>query len=175
MRRGAALGLAAAAAVATVVLVSQPGERSATDPAGPPTSDTGLAHGLEGEWQSDAVSAADVRSTLRGAGLATYADEVLAALPTPPFRIELSVRRSSLDLDLIASGTSERWDEETLVVREDRLLLQPLQATGHSVHRWVLDGDGLQLAFVSTDEGDTDDIPAEVWQRVLYDTATFRR
>ena len=49
------------------------------------------------------------------------------------------------------------------------------QASGHSVHRWVLDGSGLRLAFVTTDGGATDGIPAEVWQRVLYDSTTFRR
>ena len=84
---------------------------TAADPAAPPTTSAGVAHGLEGHWQSDAVSAADVRSTLREADLGEYADDVLAALPAPPFRIELSVTRSSLDLDLVASGTTERWDE----------------------------------------------------------------
>ena len=45
--------------------------------------------------------------------------------------------------------------------------------SGENVHTCVLEDGTLRLAFVSTTEGEHDGVPAEAWQRLMYDTAAF--
>ena len=44
---------------------------------------------------------------------------------------------------------------------------------GENVHTYVLEDGTLRFAFVSTTEREENGVPAEAWQRLLYDTATF--
>jgi hypothetical protein len=53
------------------------------------------------------------------------------------------------------------------------MVMQPMFADGDNVHTYVLDGDTLRFAFVSTSEGESDGVPAEAWQRLVYDAAAF--
>lgn len=179
-RRGlVAAGLAAAVVVAATTLGPDPETRTGQDPATEvPTSDPSGVPGttvLDGEWLTGPIGDTRIRRTLRAAGLGSYVDEISADLPDRPFRIRLTVAGDAVDVDLLSAAGPQRFDEETLTLDGERVVLRPRQAPGRSVHRWVLEGSELRLRFVSTTEGRVGGVPGEAWQRLTYDTAPFRR
>ena len=180
VRRGAAAALVAAAAVATVaVTVSQRAEDAPSpsdDPTSPATGLGGEPNPLDGTWVSQPLTRADVRRAARLAGDASDAAAMLADLPATPFRVALYVSsdRSSMHAVFRVEGrTEENADEENVTVSGDRVVMQPMFADGENVHTYVLDDDTLRFAFVSTTEGEDDGVPAEAWQRLVYDSAAF--
>ena len=186
VRRGAAVGLAAAVAVGVVAVVAngRGGEETDPEPVGPPpTTPTQLESmqtgapmsPLDGRWKSGPITAADVRVALTRLGHAELADETWAALPPAPFRLVWVVHGDGSELEVIQHGEVNVVDEEDLVVEAGRLTLSPRFAAGDTVHEWVVDGNELDLTFVSTTEGVADGVPGEVWHRLLYDSVVYRR
>ena len=183
VRRGTVAAVAAAAAVAAIaVSLSQPGDQDpppTPDPTPPvPTStDAGAQpNPLDGTWVSPPMTRADVRRAARLAGDAGDVDAMVAGLPALPFRVVLYVDadRSYLHTAFRAEdSTEELADEENMTVTGDRVVMQPMFADGENVHTYVLDGDTLRLRFESTTEDESDGVPAEAWQRFVYDTAAF--
>jgi hypothetical protein len=180
VRRGAAAALVAAAAVATVaVTVSQRADDApepAEGPTTPPTSVGADLDPLDGTWVSGPVTRADVRRVARLAGDAGDAAAMFAELPPTPFRVALYVNadRSSMHAVFRAEGRPEMTtDEENVMVSTDHVVMQPMFADGENVHTYRLDGDTLRFTFVSTTEGQSNGVPAEAWQRLVYDTAAF--
>lgn len=180
VRRGGAAALVTAAAVATVaVAVSQRGDGSPTPsevPTTPATSTGAEPNALAGTWVSEPLTSADVRRAARLAGDPGDAAAMLAGLPDAPFRVALYVNgdRSSMHAVLRVDGRAEEnLDEENLTVSGDRVVMQPMFAEGENVHTYVLEDGTLRLAFVSTTEGEDDGVPAEAWQRLVYDSAAF--
>ena len=125
---------------------------------------------------SQPLTRADVRRAARLAGDASDAAAMLADLPATPFRVALYVSgdRSSMHAVFRVEGrTEENADEENVTVSGDRVVMQPMFADGENVHTYVLDDDTLRFAFVSTTEGESDGVPGEAWQRLVYDAAAF--
>ena len=184
-RRGGAAALVAAAAVATVIVVTTQGEDDSPQPApspAPTQSVTTAAAGspLDGTWLSGPLTRDDVRRAARQAGDAADAQAMLAGLPPTPFRVELfiSVGAGSSRVTLLSSADDEVADQENLEATGDQLALRPRFGTGggENLHAWVVEDGVLRLSFVSTTEpADSDGVPAEAWQRLLYDTAAFTR
>jgi hypothetical protein len=116
-----------------------------------------------------------VRAALTPSGNAEFADEILAALPPAPFRLVWVVHGDGSELEVIQNSDVSVVDEEDLVVEAGRLTLSPRFGPGDSVYEWAVDGDELDLTFVSTTEGMTEGVPGEAWHRLLYDSVVFRR
>jgi hypothetical protein len=174
VRRGVVgVGLVAAATVAAAVLAPETSTRTAPDPGTSTSTTPPPATDLTGEWLTGPITPAQVRTMLRDAGLGAYADDALASFPDGPFSLSLSVADDGVDVDLVTEGGSTRIDEETLTLTGSRAVLRPRSADGRSVHRWALADGVLELSFVSTTEKPVDGLPAEVWQRIIYDTADF--
>ena len=180
VRRGAAAALVAAAAVATVaVTVSQRTDDAPSPSEDPTTPATGFGvepNPLDGTWVSEPLTRADVRRAARLAGDAGDAAAMLAELPATPFRVALYVHgdRSSMHAVFRVDGqTEETADEENVTVSGGRMVMQPMFAEGENVHTYVLDDDTLRFTFVSPTEGDSEGVPGEAWQRLVYDTAAF--
>jgi hypothetical protein len=178
VRRGAAAALVAAGAVATVtVAVSQRADDAPSpteDPTSPPTGLGAEPNALDGTWVSEPLTRADVRRAARLAGDAGDAAAMLSDLPTTPFRVALYVNgdRSSMHAAFRVDGQPEETvDEENVTVSEDRVVMQPMFDEGENVHTYVLDNGTLRFAFVSTTEGETDGVPGEAWQRLVYDAS----
>ena len=174
-RGGAAVGLVAAAALAVAVVVSQPGTRTAPGPGRSSIATSPAPTDITGEWRTEQVTGPRVRQMLENAGLGAYADAALASLPAAPWTVSMSITRDQVIVDLVTESGASRIDEQSLGLTARRAVLRPLHADGRSVHRWALADGVLRLHFVSTTEKPVDGVPAEVWQRIIYDTADFRR
>ena len=185
VRRGTGAALVAAAAVSVVAVTVSQRTDDTPSPSHEPTSPTSTPSGLgaqpnplDGTWVSEALTRADVRRAAGLAGDRGDAAAMLADLPSPPFRIVLYVNadRSSIHSAFRAAGRpEENADEENLTVTEDRVVMQPMfgDAEGENVHTFVIEDGTLRLTFVSTTEGVDGGIPAEAWQRLIYDSAPF--
>ena len=179
VRRGAAALVAAAAAATVAVAVSQRADDAPSPTEGPTSPPAG--HGaepnpLDGTWVSEPLTRADVRRAARLAGDVGDAAAMFSELPTTPFRVALYVDgdRSSMHAVFRVDGQLEETvDEENVTVSEDRVVMQPMFDDGENVHTYVLDDGTLRFAFVSTTEGETDGVPGEAWQRLVYDSAAF--
>ena len=179
VRRGSAALVAAAAVAAVAVTVSQRADDAPSpseDPTSPATDLGAEPNPLDGTWVSELLTRADVRRAARLAGDAGDAAAMLADLPATPFRVALYVDgdRSSMHAVFRVTGrTEENVDEENVTVTGDRVVMQPMFDEGENVHTYVLEDGTLRFAFVSTTEGELDGVPAEAWQRLVYDTAAF--
>ncbi len=178
--RRTAITAAAAAVTAAVVLVAantdDRDELPAPQPPTPsPTAETG--NPVDGRWVSSSLTRADVRRVARLAGGAADAATMLGSLPGVPFRIALTIDgdRNELITHVRYGRREDVIDQENVELDGDRLTLTPQFADGASVHGWSLTGDTLRLTFLSTTEAGTDGVPAEAWQRLLYDTVAFTR
>jgi len=181
VRRGAAAALVAAAVAVAVVAAPDDGRESPTPPLTTPPSpsvDVGTPNGpLEGTWTSGSITAEDVRAAARDAGRPGVAAAMLDVLPPRPFRIVLLVTGTGLNQGFLSSeGETSANDVEAIEIEGSRIFLRPRNAPGGvNEHAWVLEDGVLRLAFVSTTEADTDGVPGEAWQRLLYDTSAFTR
>ena len=181
VRRGAAAALVAAAVVAAAVVAAPDDGRERPTPpltTPSPSVDVGTPNGpLEGTWTSGSITAEDVRAAARDAGRPGVAAAMLDVLPPRPFRIILLVTGTGLNQRFRSGeGETSAYDVETIEIEGSRIFLRPRNAPGGvNEHSWVLEDGVLRLAFVSTTEADTDGVPGEAWQRLLYDTSAFTR
>lgn len=177
VNRRVVVACALAAAIAIVVAYgSGVGRDSALEPADPPpvTNSTAVPSALEGVWQTAPLTRADLRATLRAAGLEEHLPAMVADLPPLPLTLTVTVVDQSLTLRARGGSTSEVIDEETITAIEgDRLTIMPTSASGVNDYRWHIDGAGLHLEFLKTSEPVHFGVPAEAWQRLLYTSAPF--
>ena len=178
-RRTAITVAAAAATVAVVLVVTNPGDRDQVPAPEPPTPTptSEVADPLDGYWVSVPVTRADVRRAARMAGDASDAVTMLGALPAFPFRVTMTIDgdRNALVSHVRHAGQEDLMDEENVELEGQHLVLNPQFAEGATIHGWSLEGDTLRLTFVSTTEAASDGVPAEAWQRLLYDAVAFTR
>jgi hypothetical protein len=179
VRRVAAAGaVAAVVAVGAVAAVHESTDRSAPVPPATRTPSPGPAatdFPLDGTWTSGELVRADVRRAAAAAGDVNDVDAMLAELPSPPFRVVLVVNEAgnSLALHVRSGDVDQVLDEENVEVTESRLLLHPRFGEGGNIHSWTIEDGLLRLTFLSTTEGESDGVPAEAWQRLLYDSTAF--
>ena len=168
VRRRSALGGAVAlvALVAAVVLVPDP-----APPAPEPPESSLPRAALDGEWWTAPLTRADVAATLRGAGLAEYADYA-GTFPRGRFRIRLSV---SAERSVLTVAGDQR-SIGILRLEGHRASLEPLPPNmGFSYFRWSQEGSQVSLAFTGSSMAKHNGYPAEVHQVALYATAPFTR
>ncbi len=185
VRRAAVAGALVAAVTVGAVVVTRDGlgGESAPDPVGPPSPPAqaertpSAKSALEGRWRSALLDEQDLRAALEAAGGSAFADQVLPSLRPVPFRLVWVVTYETAALSLVSAGESVVLDQTTVAVAVDgdRVTVAPRFADGATVHRFVVDGDELRLTFVSTSEPDSDGVPGEVWQRLLYDAFPLTR
>ena len=175
-RRTAVTMAAAAATAAVVLVVANPGDRDEVPAPEPtPTPTTEVANPLDGFWVSEPVTRADVRRAARLAGDASAAATMLDELRSVPFRVTMTIDgdRNALITHVRYGDEEELMDEENAEVDGDRVRFTPQFADGDTVHGWSLADGALRLTFVSTTEATENGVPAEAWQRLIYDTAAF--
>jgi hypothetical protein len=129
-----------------------------------------------GEWQSDPISSSDIRRTLAAAGLRRFADgPIREYTATGPVLINLQFSPSGYQTFASHGGVVPRnVDLGTMSVSGDTLRLVPRDSSWVIVYRWALVGGELQLTFVRDTSPRFRGTPDEVYQRVLYTSATFR-
>jgi hypothetical protein len=178
LTRRTVVTVAAAAVTAAVMLVAtNPGDRGevpAPQPPTPtPTSEVG--NPLDGLWVSEPITRADVRRVARLAGDTSDAATMLDELPAVPFRVTLNIDgdRNELIAHARVGDQESVIDQENVELDGDQVRLTAQFADGETVHGWSLTGSTLRFTFVSTTEAPSDGVPAEAWQRLLYDTAVF--
>jgi len=175
----AAVVLAAGAVVATTRIAStsdgiDPADPSPTSSATPAPTDAPLA--FEDTWVSAPLTESRVRVVLERAGLAAWADEVVAELrPVRGARLVLRLERGNLDLRIKRRGAEmEPLDLQTYVARAGLLELTPRTAEGRSQLDWNVSSEGeLTFDWRSTTEPDLEGVPAEAYIRVVYTAVPF--
>jgi hypothetical protein len=173
----AAVSLSAAAVVTGLVLAPEVSDRFTSSPTfvGTPYSDEPNVN-LHGTWSTAPLTDADVRGTLRDAGLRKYTATVLTALPKTPFRLVARFEAGVVSLQVTSSQSWEEIDHETYQLRGGTLSMEP--ATGGRneflvVPETVASGTAIRFLFRSSTEPPTDGVPGEAWQRALWATAVF--
>jgi len=183
-RRRTALAAAAAVVLAggVAVAVTRGAPEGGADPAIPapspssPSSSTSEAPlAVVGSWVSVPLTERRVREVLTDAGLAEYADAVVAELqPGPRARLLLRIESGFLDLQIKRDGDMESVDRQTYLAGEGLIRLTPREAEGESRLGWAVASDReLTFTWRSTTEADVDGVPAEAYQRVVYTAVPF--
>ena len=181
VRRGSAAALVASAAVAALAVTVVQQDDDAPSPAPPPprpSPTSGTGNPLDGLWTSEPITRPDVRRVARLTGDASDAATMIDGLPAVPFQVTLNIDadRNEMITHARVGDQESVIDQESVELDGDQVRLTPQLADGGNVHGWSLSGNTLRFVFVSTTEAPGDDgVPAEAWQRLLYDTATFTR
>jgi hypothetical protein len=145
----------------------------------PTATQTAAAHAtspLDGVWQTGFISPRDVAATLRRDGLAKWNKRFRSISPVADgATLILDLHDGEWDLyGKPRSGPREEIDYDAeYVVEGDRVT--KIHGTGETVYRWSVDGDALELEWLSTTEPPAEGIPDEVFGRALYMTQRFMR
>ena len=189
-RRVAAAAMAAVLLPAALVVGVQESGRDdpvASAPASPSPSPGqppagASAQPLDGLWRSEPITDADVRRTLREAGLGRWSEAILGRLPDRPFVALMRIRDRGLNLDLVASdGRPRHYDGQHTNIVGDEFRVTAIWSLVATRFRWTLEQRGtgrdavtvLDLDLEATTEQTTEGIPGEVWMRVLYTSSDF--
>jgi len=181
VRRNLRLGGAAAAVALAVVAVLAPGGELRPPPAapaafGPPpwaVEPRGhpLGGPLDGRWQTDPLTRADVANALRRSGLGEYADHA-ETFPYGPFRIRLTVDSGKSVLTVAGAHR----DVRNIRVDGHRVTLEAPPPNIEVTHfRWSGAGPWLTLAHTGQGLSKHVGLAAVVHQVALYTTARFER
>ena len=170
----AACGSSGSARSASPSSASPPSASSA--PATNGNANTPVPHGspLEGVWRTGNVTAADMTTALRRAGLQKWIQ---------PFRAQADLGDSNAFLLTIANGVwHEGWsqdggpfadiDDGTYRIAGDTVSYHPQGPS--ATYRWSIQGGTLRLTLLH-DAGPNSGIPDEVYQRAHYMAAPFQR
>jgi len=131
---------------------------------------------LEGIWETAPIRVADMKDTLREAGLGKHIAEFEQNAPISevPTALILDVRD---DWDLYGHGQGEARKEidynAEYVVEGNEVVVN--HSEGSNTFRWSVNGDVLKLTWLETTFGSDTEVPEEAFQRALYMTAEFRR
>ena len=148
---------------------------------------------VAGTWRTGPITLADMNRTLRAHGLAKWIGRFAEHLPigkTPTaFSLEIETRAFETPNDWRLYTEPTPGARKTLIdyrgqdtpggpglgfeLEGDRLVVGSEGET--NVYRWSVKGDSLTLKWLKTTSPPTMGIQEEVFQRVLYETTTFRR
>ncbi len=131
---------------------------------------------LEGTWQTGSISPRDVAATLRRDGLAKWIERFRPITPiADSTTLILDLHDGEWDLyGKPRSGPREEIDYDAeYVVKGDKVT--KIHATGETRYRWSVDGNTLELKWLSTTEPPVQGVPDEVFGRALYMTQPFMR
>lgn len=189
--RMAVVGAAAAVTLAVGLVVNTIDHDRSPVPAPEPTpqltsspSDTATPHGLiatplDGTWRAGPFEPAAVRQTLEAAGLAKFADPILAQLPRHKIVLDLRVSGRIWELTMRGQDSpTEVMDQEYVAtVDAQQFTMGPLGEgnTGESTYSYDTAKRVLRLTFLATTEPLTYAVPGEAWQRALYTTSNFAK
>jgi hypothetical protein len=134
------------------------------------------ASALEGTWETDPITVADMEDTLREARLGEHVGkfEQNAPISGAPTSLILEVR-DDWDLSGQTEGkkaTKIDYDAEYEVEGDEVVVTH---SEGSNTFRWSVNGDVLKLTWIETTLGSFKGIPEEAFQRALYMTAEFHR
>ena len=134
------------------------------------------ASALDGTWETDPVTVADMGDTLREAGLGEHIAKFEQNAPTSdaPTTLLLEVKG---DWDLSGQTQGEKtadidYDAEYRVEGDE---VEVIHSEGSNTFRWSVNGDVLKLTWLETTFASHKGILEEVFQRALYMTADFHR
>jgi hypothetical protein len=181
VRRNARLGGAVAVVALAAAAVFAPGGDLRPPPAapaafGPPpwaVEPRGhpLGGPLDGRWQTDPLTRADIVNALRRSGLGEYADHA-ATFPRGPFRIRLTVDSGKSVLTVAGAHR----DVRSFRVDGHRVTLEAPPPNIEVTHfRWSGAGPWLTLAHTGQGLAKHAGLAAVVHQVALYTTARFER
>ena len=149
---------------------------NAQTPTATQTAAAGATSRLDGVWRTGPISPRDVAATLRRDGLAKWIERFRPVSPiADSTTLILDLHDGEWDLyGKPRSGPREEIDYDAeYVVKGDRVT--KIHATGATEYRWSVDGDALELEWLSTTEPPHLGIPDEVFGRALYMTQLFMR
>lgn len=139
-------------------------------------SNSAGASALEGTWETDPISVADMEDTLREAGLGEHVAEFEQNAPISEVPTALILVVGD-DWDLYGKGKGEPrkkidYDAEYEVEGDEVVVVH---SEGSNTFRWSVNGDVLKLTWLETTFGGSTGVPEEAFQRAIYMTAEFRR
>ncbi len=158
---------------------SSSGATEVVDPTTSPTTEapttTTELPALVGTWRTEPITAAAVDAALRASGLDEWIDDFAAqnfGQSEPSFLLEIGEEWDMYLEDADGVRTPVDYDAE-YDIEGDEVTFH--HSEGDYTYRWTVEGDTLTLEFVDTTAGSVGGIPEEVYQRALYETATFTR
>ena len=174
-----ALRMGVASALCVAALAAGCGDDDDTDATTPSTTAPTSAEtpALEGRWQTDPVTLADMEATLRDAGLEKHFDtfERNAPISDAPTELILDVGD---DWDLYGHGRGEpqaKIDYDAYYeVKGDTVVVTHSTGTSNTL-RWSIRDDVLELTWLEGDAPPFRGTPDELYQRALYMAAEFHR
>src|SRR5687768_167017 len=129
-------------------------------------SNSAAASALEGTWETEPISVADMEDTLRAAGLGEHIAEFEQNAPISEVPTALILDVGD-DWDLYGHGQGESrkeidYDAE-YVVEGDEVVVN--HSEGSNTFRWSVKGDVLKLTWLETTFGSDTEVPEEAFQR----------
>jgi hypothetical protein len=134
------------------------------------------ASALEGTWETDPITVADLEDTLREAGLGEHVGKFGQNAPISDAPTSLILEVGD-DWDLSGQTEGEQpteidYDAEYKVEGDEVVVTH---SEGSNTFRWSVNGDVLKLTWLETTLGSFKGVPEEAFQRALYMTASFHR
>lgn len=123
---------------------------------------------LTGTWQTSRITPADVTALLKDIGLGDAAKVVIDEQGYPTsWTLVMS------DGGYVTTGDDgEVVDKGSYEIDGDRRTFNA--GSGDNVYRWVIKGDELSFRFVKTEELPYKGLPAEAFNRPIYESKTFK-
>lgn len=174
-----ALRLGVVAGLCMTVLAIGCGGDDDTDTSTPSAtaSTSADASALEGTWQTDPITLADLETTLRGAGLENHFAEFQQNAPISDAPTELILDVGD-DWDLYGQGRGQARQkidyDAHYEVQGNTVVVTHSSGTSNTL-RWSVRDEVLELTWLEGTAPPYRGIPDEAYQRALYMTAEFHR
>lgn len=170
-RLGAMLAAAAVVILAAILVYQAVGTPEQSVPAdnGAAIAPASKVSPLDGKWRTAVITKQDVRSFLAEIRLSEAADVVAAEYPQI-FTFSVNAGQYGTVSARVAGGTAEGVDSGVIEVDGNRLILIA-EGGGQVVYTWTLDGDTLQLTYVSDTFPDVGGIADEAFGRAIYEAS----
>ena len=142
-----------------------------------PTAASGLASPLQGAWQTKPVTVEDLVRTLRKNGLDKWVSRFRKNSPVPrtPTRLILEIDESSWNLYGEPRGGERQEIDYDADLEVDGNTATVSHEGDSNTYGWSVRDDTLTLMWQETTYAPYKGIPEEVFQRALYQTASFGR
>ena len=145
-------------------------------PASATASATLAGDPLEGIWRTAPISPADAEATLRQHDLEQYIQQFGDVTPvSEEMVLILDIHDGEWDLYGMPNGGARQEIDYDADYTVDGDEVAVAYFAGTNTFRWSINGDMLTLEWVATTLPDYQNIPEEVFQRVLYMMETFER
>lgn len=158
---------------------STPATATSTTSAPEDAAASQAADAVEGRWETAPISRSAVETTLGAVGLSQWIEQWIGLSDFQDFRedavVTLSLEQGRWTAEVaVGDDPPQVADAGSFSVEGDTVLYTP-NSGGVNTYRWMIDGDQLELEFISTTEPDFAGIPNEVFQRALYTVSPFQR